>query len=145
MGMQIDKVSFVRVEVTPWTTWYFAEIVNSNGLMTVVEFTKGASSIEVARLMQNMLTHLSEKLVDTEADVAYILNPDGIMDGRSLEAAAVSAIRTAITQLSSMEKGISLCDRLGGCGIKKIPVYANIIFPKFILPIKFLSINSFAF
>ena len=108
MSMQIDKVSFASVEVTPRTTWYFAEIVNSNGLMTVVEFTKGASSVEVAKLIQNILTHLSGKLVDTEADIESILNYDRILDGRSVEAAAISAIRTAITQLSSMEKGIEI-------------------------------------
>ncbi len=126
MSMHIDKVSFASVKVTPRTTWYFAEIVNSNGLVTVDEFTKGPSSVEVAKLIQNILTHLSGKLVDTEADIESILNYDRILDGRSVEAAAISAIRTSITQLSSMEKGISLGHMLGGSGIKNIPVYANI-------------------
>ena len=49
MSIQIDQVRFVKVRVTPKTAWYFAKVVNSNGLETVVEFTKGALSGEVAK------------------------------------------------------------------------------------------------
>ena len=63
MSIQIDQVRFVKVEVTPKTTWYFAEVVNSNGLETVVEFTKGTSSVEVAKLINQMIVCLAEKLV----------------------------------------------------------------------------------
>ena len=126
MSIQIDQVRFVKVEVTPKTTWYFAEVVNSNGLETVVEFTKGTSSAEVAKLINQMIVCLVEKLVVDESDVESILNIDHILDGRSIESAAISAIRTAITQLSAMDKGITLSEILGGSGVEKIPVYANI-------------------
>ena len=85
MSIQIDQVRFVKVEVTPKTTWYFAEVVNSNGLETVVEFTKGTSSVEVAKLINQMIVCLVEKLVVDESDVESILNIDHILDGRSIE------------------------------------------------------------
>ena len=39
MSIQINQARFVKVSVTPKTAWYFAKVVNSNGLETVVEFT----------------------------------------------------------------------------------------------------------
>ena len=100
--------------------------MNSNGLETVVEFTKGSSSGEVAKLIHQMTGYLSEQLVEDESDVESILNIDHIMDGRSVESAAISAVRTAITQLSAMEKDISLNETFNGGKIEKVPVYANI-------------------
>ena len=126
MSIQINQARFVKVSVTPKTAWYFAKVVNSNGLETVVEFTKGSSSGEVAKLIHQMTGYLSEQLVEDESDVESILNIDHIMDGRSVESAAISAVRTAITQLLAMEKDISLNETFNGGKIEKVPVYANI-------------------
>ena len=126
MNIQIDQVRFIKVRVTPKTAWYFAKVMNSNGLETVVEFTKGSSSGEVAKLIHQMTGYLSEQLVEDESDVESILNIDHIMDGRSVESAAISAVRTAITQLLAMEKDISLNETFGGGKIEKVPLYANI-------------------
>ena len=54
MSIQIDQVRFVKVRVTPKTAWYFAKVVNYNGLETVVEFTKGSLSGEVAKLIHQI-------------------------------------------------------------------------------------------
>lgn len=124
--IKLKSVKFALVHVTKYTTWHFAVVKDSENYSTVVEFTKGDSSPSVALLFFQMIERLIDKEIKDESVVEGLLGKDDTRDGRTDTAAALSALRTAVTQLQALQNNLPLSELLGGRINKSIEVYANI-------------------
>lgn len=124
--IKLKSVKFAQVPVTKYTTWHFAVVEDGKNCRTVVEFTRGDSSRPVALLISQMIARLVGKEIKDESTVEELLGTDVSRDGRTDIAAALSALRTAVTQLQAAHNNISLGELLGGKINKSIELYANI-------------------
>ena len=124
--IKLKSVKFALVHVTKYTTWHFAVVNDSENYSTVVELTKGESSPSVASLLSQMIEGLIDKEIKDESVVEGLLGTDCTRDGRTDTAAALSALRTAVTQLQALQNNIPLSELLGRRINKSIEVYANI-------------------
>ncbi|MFL2784399.1 MAG: enolase C-terminal domain-like protein [Dehalococcoidia bacterium] len=122
---KITCVGFYRAVATQRTTWYFAEFFDEDGFTTTVEITKGDKSDDVIRITCAILEKLKGVDLFYDTDLGKLLNLQAI-DGRSVVAASLSAIRSAISQLEAMHSEVSLCEYLGGTWSQHIPLYGNI-------------------
>ena len=73
-----------------------------------------------------MIEGLIDKEMKDESVVEGLLGTDCTSDGRTDTAAALSALRTAVTQLQALRNNIPLSELLGRRINKSIEVYANI-------------------
>ena len=126
MSVTFSELRFCSVTATPQTSWYFLIAKDINGLETVVEFTKGKQSLEVARGIQNIFDRLGSLKVLSENTLTDLLGITKYIDGRSVLAAAVSAVRTAISQTESLQNGETLAKTLKGHFCASVPIYGNI-------------------
>ena len=127
MSVKFNEIKFSYLEVTQFTTWFFASISDDDGFVTDVEFTNAELSYPSAKLISEMFTELKKNLSDiNETSLISILDVKEPILGRSETATALSAIRSAILQLESLHKGIPLVEHLGGTYKEAVPLYANI-------------------
>ena len=125
--VRLDRVEFGSVVVTPRTEWTFACIRDSAGASADVEITAGDPTEDVARLIVEGIAALRGATIAGEADVPRLL---GLNESRLRHdfttATAVSALRTGVSIIQSVNHGISLTEALGGEPLASVPLYANI-------------------
>ena len=126
MTVNFCETKFVRVYATPKTSWYFVIVTDKDGVEAVVEFTKGEKSLEVASLIQAMLGRIGKAEINSEKSIQELLGIKDPIDGRSIKAAAISAIRSAFSHIEALKKGVPLVEYLGGEFRHRIPLYGNI-------------------
>lgn len=63
----------MRVMATPRITWYYEVVTDVNGLDTVMAFTKGDKSLQVATTIQEMLLSLSATSLKGEESIETLL------------------------------------------------------------------------
>lgn len=126
MSVNFCKAKFVRIYATPRTSWYFVIVTDKDQVETVVEFTKGEKSLEVASLIQAMLGRIGKANINSEKSIQELLGIKDPIDGRSIKAAAISAIRSAFSHIEALKKGVPLVEYLGGEFRHRIPLYGNI-------------------
>ena len=69
MELFLHSWRFLRYEVTKNTTWYCVSVRTKSDQETLVEFTKGPQSNEVARLINEILDAISEGNIPPEEDL----------------------------------------------------------------------------
>ena len=116
----------MSVYATARTSWYFVIITDKDRVETVVEFTKGEQSLEVASMIQAMLGRIGKADINSEKSIQELLGIKDPVDGRSIKAAAISAIRSAFSHIEALKKGVPLVEYLGGEFRHRIPLYGNI-------------------
>ena len=125
--IRLDRVEFGSVVVTPRTEWTFACIRDSAGAFADVEITAGEPTGDVARLIVEGIAALRGASIAGEADVPRLL---GLNESRLRHdfttATAVSALRTGVSIIQSVNHGVSLTEALGGEPQTRVPLYANI-------------------
>ena len=126
MSVNFCKAKFVSVYATARTSWYFVIITDKDRVETVVEFTKGEKSLEVASMIQAMLGRIGKADINSEKSIQELLGIKDPVDGRSIKAAAISAIRSAFSHIEALKKGVPLVEYLGGEFRHRIPLYGNI-------------------
>ncbi|HAE32305.1 MAG TPA: hypothetical protein DCF86_00540, partial [Dehalococcoidia bacterium] len=114
MSVNFCKAKFVSVYATARTSWYFVIITDKDRVETVVEFTKGEKSLEVASMIQAMLGRIGKADINSEKSIQELLGIKDPVDGRSIKAAAISAIRSAFSHIEALKKGVPLVEYLGG-------------------------------
>ncbi len=125
MKLTIEK--FASVVVTADSTWTFAVLSDGEGNSTTVELTAGPDSRAVAGTLGDLVSELhSEDVTDeSQVEATLELSSDELRRNRVL-ATAVSGLRTAISQLGAMRKGVGLTEFFGGEAVESVPLYANI-------------------
>ncbi len=126
MPVTFSEFRFCSVAATPQTSWYFLTVKDIDGFETVVEFTKGKQSLEVARGIQDIFDRIVSRSVRGENCLTGLLGIKKCIDGRTTLAAAVSAVRTAISQLESLQNSETLAKNLKGQFSESVPIYGNI-------------------
>ena len=125
--VRLDRVELGSVVVTPRTEWTFARLREVSGVEADVELTAGDSTSDVARLVAEAVDSLRGATIAGEADVPRLL---GLGERRLRRdfamATAVSALRTGVSIIQSVNHGISLSEALGGEPQTRVPLYANI-------------------
>ena len=125
--MRLDRVEFGSVVVTPRTEWTFARLREVSGVEADVELTAGDSTSDVARLVAEAVASLRGAAIAGEADVPRLLGLDERRLSRDFAmATAVSALRTGVSIIQSVNDGVSLTGALGGEPKPSVALYANI-------------------
>ena len=123
----LNRLRFAAVTVTKHTTWTFAELYDTDGLSAVAEITCGDNTPQAARLTAELTARLKSTPIADESDIESLLGlstPD--MQANIALATAVSALRSAVSDLHAQRSGITLTEALGGAPQESIPLYANI-------------------
>ena len=125
--VRLDRVEFGSVVVTPRTEWTFARLREVSGVEADVELTAGDSTSDVARLVAEAVACLRGAAIAGEADVPRLLGLDERRLSRDFAmATAVSALRTGVSIIQSVNDGVSLTGALGGEPKPSVALYANI-------------------
>ena len=125
--VRLDRVEFGSVVVTPRTEWTFSCIRDSAGASADVELTAGDSTSDVARLVAEAVDSLRGAAIAGEADVPRLLGLGERLLRRDFAmATAVSALRSGVSIIQSLNGGVSLTEALGGEPQASVPLYANI-------------------
>ena len=122
---KIIGAGFYRAIATNRTTWYFAEFFDENGFTATVEITKSDKSNDVIKLTSLILERLKGIDLSNDTNLEKLLNLR-VVDGRSVKAASLSAVRSAVSQFEAIHSGVSLCEYLGGTWSQSVPLYGNI-------------------
>ena len=125
--VKFDRVRFAEVRVSDATTWTFAEVRNADGLSAVAEITCGGNTADAVRLTAEFVQRLSGKEIADEAAVEGMLGlapPD--MQANMALAAAVSGLRSIVSDLRAQRSGVTLTEELGGEPQESVLLYANI-------------------
>ncbi|MDA0769752.1 MAG: hypothetical protein BZY79_02575 [SAR202 cluster bacterium Casp-Chloro-G4] len=126
-GVKLLRVQFASVEVTERTTWTFAEFLDVDGLKAVTEITSGSDTARAVGLLPEMLGALKGGALPSDVDVQTRLSfSDYDLQKDKAKATAVSAIRSAVSDLLAQKQGLSLTEFLGGAPHESVPLYANI-------------------
>ena len=75
MELFLHSWRFLRYEVTKNTTWYCVSVRTKSDQETLVEFTKGLQSNEVAKTINDILEAISEINIPAEQDLESYLGP----------------------------------------------------------------------
>ena len=126
MELFLHSWRFLRYEVTKNTTWYCVSVRTKSDQETLVEFTKGLQSNEVAKTINDILEAISEINIPAEQDLESYLGLNEEVESGSNIAAALSAVRTVISQLNALVHNLPLCAYLSGKFQSTIDLYANI-------------------
>ena len=126
MTLLLHSWEFVRYDVTKNTSCYFVCIKDASGRDTHVEFTKGTESDEVGRLIHEMLNQFRSEELPGEKSLEKNLGMSQPVENGSAMAAALSSVRSAISQFRSMERSLPLCEYMSGKPPGFIDLYANI-------------------
>ena len=126
MELFLHSWRFLRYEVTKNTTWYCVSVRTKSDQETLVEFTKGLQSNEVAKTINDILEAISEINIPAEQDLESYLGLNEEVESGSNIAAALSAVRTVISQLNALVHNLPLCAYLSGKFPATIDLYANI-------------------
>ena len=125
--VRLDRVEFGSVVVTPRTEWTFARLREVSGVEADVELTAGDSTSDVARLVAEAVVSLRGAAMAGETDVPRLLGLDERRLSRDFAmATAVSALRTGVSIIQSVNDGVSLTEALGGEPKPSVALYANI-------------------
>ncbi len=125
--MKLVLERFASVTVTANSTWVFAVVSDDDGISTTVAITHGDSSRKVANALSLMAARLeSEELTDESRIERFLgLTPADLRSDR-VSATAVSALRSAVAQLTALRSGESLSTYLGAPPTDSVQLYANI-------------------
>ena len=125
MRIHLERVAVVTA--TPHTTWTFAVLGDGEGTATTVEATLSNDPRQVIDALSEMVEVLSGTDVAGEAQVEESL---GVTRHRlradAVVAAAVSALRSAVTQLAAARSGTSLHRFFGAEATAAVELYANV-------------------
>ena len=125
--VRLDRVELGSVVVTPRTEWTFARLREVSGVEADVELTAGDSTSDVARLVAEAVDSLRGAAIAGEADVPRLLGLGERLLRRDFAmATAVSALRSGVSIIQSLNGGVSLTEALGGEPLASVPLYANI-------------------
>ena len=125
--VKIDRVRFAEVEASEATTWTFVEVYDGEGLRAVAEITCGDDTAEAARLTAELAGRLKGREIADEGDVEGMLGlAVADMQGSMALAAAVSGLRSAVSDLRAQMRGVTLTEELGGTPQESVLLYANI-------------------
>ena len=125
--VRLDRVEFGSVVVTPRTEWTFARLRDVGGAEADVELSAGDTTEDVARLVAEAVDSLRGAAIAGEADVPRLLGLGERLLRRDFAmATAVSALRSGVLIIQSLNGGVSLTEALGGEPLASVPLYANI-------------------
>ena len=125
--MRVQLQQFATVTATPRSAWTFALLADGEGSVTAVELTLGDRSALVADTLAELLAALRGADLAGDPDVVTRL---GLVSDRLQQdvvlATAISALRSAVTQLAAARAGVSLHRFLGAEPTAIVELYANI-------------------
>lgn len=125
--VRLERVEFGSVVATPRTEWTFARLRDVEGAGAEVELTAGDTTAEVVKLVAEAVASLRGAAIDGEEDIPRLLGLDeGMLRRDFAMATAVSALRTGVSIIQSVNGGVSLAEALGGEAQASVPLYANI-------------------
>ena len=125
--ISLRKIEFLSVEVTDRTTWTFAVFHDAEGATSTVEITSGASTSAVGGFISAALVTISDTKLTDESEVVGLLDlTTEQLRADRVRATAISAVRTAIVDISAQREGKSITEYLGGNDTESVPLYANI-------------------
>ena len=123
----LELAHFSSIEVTPRTTWVFAEIFDNHGTSQVVEITSRSNAKQVSTLIRDMIDNVNGVNIGHDSDLGNLLGIDPRkLQGEMQLTTALSAIRTAIVCLQSQYNSSNLTELLSGTRRNQVPLYANI-------------------
>lgn len=126
-SVRLVSVEFASVEVTEKTTWTFAEFLDEDGFKAVTEITSGGDTARAVEHLPEMLSAMQGTRLASDAGVQARL---GLSDAELLrdksKATAISAMRSAVTDLLAQKNGQSITEFLGGTAQENVALYANI-------------------
>ncbi len=126
MELFIHSWKFLKYEITRNTSWHCVSVRTKSGQETVAEFTKGGQSSEVAGLINEILENISSGSIPGEDELEKYVGIKEPVESGSNTAAALSAVRTVISQLNALVHNLPLCVYLSGQFPSSIDLYANI-------------------
>jgi len=126
MELFIHSWKFLRYEITKNTHWHCVSVRTKSGQETLAEFTKGGQSRKVAELINEILESISAGSIPGEDALEKHVGINETVESGSNTAAALSAVRTIISQLNALVHNLPLCAYLGGQFPSSIELYANI-------------------
>tara|TARA_B100000686_G_scaffold119272_1_gene126400 strand:+ start:2762 stop:3892 length:1131 start_codon:yes stop_codon:yes gene_type:complete len=126
MELFIHSWKFLRYEITRNTNWHCVSVRTKSGQETVAEFTKAGQSSEVAGLINEILENISSGSIPGEDELEKYVGIKETVESGSNTAAALSAVRTVISQLNALVHNLPLCVYLSGQFPSSIDLYANI-------------------
>lgn len=126
MELFIHSWKFLKYEITRNTSWHCVYVRTRSGQETVAEFTKGGQSSEVAGLINEILENISSGSIPGEDELEKYVGIKEPVESGSNTAAALSAVRTVISQLNALVHNLPLCVYLSGQFPSSIDLYANI-------------------
>lgn len=123
----LELAHFSSIEVTPRTTWVFAEIYDNHGASQVVEITSRSNAKQVSTYIRDMIDNVKGVKISHDSDLENLLglDPQKIRSEVQLTI-ALSAIRTATVCLQSQYNSSNLTELLSGTRRNQVPLYANI-------------------
>jgi len=125
--VRLDRVEFGSVVATPRTEWTFARLRDVEGAGADVELTAGDATAEAVKLVAEAVASLRSAAIAGEAQIPRMLGLDeGMLRRDFVMATAVSALRTGVSIIQSVNDGVSLTEALGGEPQPSVPLYANI-------------------
>ncbi len=126
MELFIHSWKFLRYEITKNTHWHCVSVRTKSGQETLAEFTKGGQSRKVAELINEILESISAGSIPGEDALEKYVGIKETVESGSNTAAALSAVRTIISQLNALVHNLPLCVYLSGQFPSSIDLYANI-------------------
>ena len=126
MELSLHSWKFLRYQITKNTDWYCVFVRTNSGQETLVEFTKGAQSNGVGRLINEILSAISEGNIPEEVNLVEFTGIEKNVESGSNMAAALSTVRTLITQLNALHHNLPICAYISGQFPSDIDLYANI-------------------
>ena len=126
-SVRLGRVEFASVVATPRTEWTFARLYDTGGAEVDVELTAGDATPKAVKLVAEAVASLRGVVIDGEGNIPRLLGLDeGILRRDFAMATAVSALRTGVSIIQSVNDGMSLTEALGGEPQPSVPLYANI-------------------
>lgn len=124
---RLTGLRFAEVIATEKTTWTFAELRDADGLSAVAEITCGGNTAAAARLTAELVGRLKGREIAGESAVEGLLGLAAAdMRTDMALATAVSAVRSAVSDLDAQRRGLPLAVALGGERRESVGLYANI-------------------
>ena len=126
LDISLKSVKIVVFPATLQTDWYCALMTDVDGVQTVVEFSCGNSSGNVAKLIVDFVQQNEGVRIRRLSDLDGLLGIDNTLNGRNNMAVMRSAMANGLIQIRSCKDQMPLQNFLGGNGLKSVDLYANI-------------------
>ena len=126
-GVLLRSVEYASVVVSEATEWTFAIFADDDGITGISEITTGAHTKDAIARVSEYVSELRGRPIPSEQTVHELLGVtvEEAQASRSI-ATALSAVRSAITEIQAIRNGHSLMLALNDRSVESVELYANV-------------------